>query len=79
MILNENLSLILIIFIFSISIYLIKNPFIIDHFNICELNNKDEQTCNNTILCGWNNNKCDYKYKISEFELPKLPNLPKLV
>ena len=72
MILNENLSLIFIIFIFSISIYLIKNSSIIDHFNICELNNKDKTTCNNTILCGWNNNKCDYKYKIFEFELPKL-------
>ena len=71
MFLNDNLSLILIIFIFSISIYLINNPPIIDHFNMCELNNKNEEDCNKTLLCKWNNNKCDYRYK--------LPGVPKII
>jgi hypothetical protein len=70
---NENLSLNLIIFIFSISIYLIKNLNIIQlggglinwtEFNLCKKNNKEE--CEKALLCKWNNDSCDYK------SIPKL-------
>ena len=73
MISNEYLSLFLIIIIFFISIYLIKNLDIIQigsglinwtEFNLCKKNNKDD--CDRALLCTWTNDSCDYK------SIPKL-------
>lgn len=73
MILNEYSSLFLIIIIFLISIYLIKNLDIIQtgsglinwtEFNLCKKNNEKE--CDEALLCKWTNDGCDYK------SIPKL-------
>ncbi len=63
MILNENLSLILIIFIFSISIYLIENLKIIQIGSgglLDQLNCKfqPEMICRKKPLCKWDKKKC---------------------
>ena len=67
MILNDYLSLFLIIIILLISIYLIKNLDIIQtgsgfinwtEFNLCKKNNNKE--CDKALLCKWNHDSCDY-------------------